>query len=203
MALVGPSGAGKSTLVNLLPRFIEPSGGRITLDGVALPDWDLMALRQQFALVSQDVVLFNDTVAANVALGADMPRETIRDALRAALADGTLDALVSDHNPVAEDMKVLPFAEAEPGATGLELLLSLCLRWGEASGVPLAQALTRVTSAPAQVLGSALGHLSASAGRIVEGLNAAAAGLDVEIQFSRTESSKFPNRGASGPCGPA
>ena len=84
VALVGPSGAGKSTLVNLLPRFIEPSGGRITLDGVALPDWDLMALRQQFALVSQDVVLFNDTVAANVALGADMPRETIRDALRAA-----------------------------------------------------------------------------------------------------------------------
>ena len=84
VALVGPSGAGKSTLVNLLPRFINPSSGRITLDGVALPDWDLLALRHQFALVSQDVVLFNDTVAANVALGADMPREAVREALRAA-----------------------------------------------------------------------------------------------------------------------
>ncbi|MDE2081531.1 MAG: lipid A export permease/ATP-binding protein MsbA [Burkholderiales bacterium] len=84
VALVGPSGAGKTTLVNLLPRFIEPSAGRITLDGVALADWDMHALRRQFALVSQDVVLFNDTVAANVTLGAEMPREAVRDALRAA-----------------------------------------------------------------------------------------------------------------------
>ena len=73
VALVGPSGAGKSTLVHLLPRFLEPTAGRITLDGVPLQDWDLAALRRQFALVSQDVVLFNDTVAANVALGAELP----------------------------------------------------------------------------------------------------------------------------------
>ena len=84
VALVGPSGAGKSTLANLLPRFIAPSAGRITLDGVALEDWDVAALRRQFALVSQDVVLFNDTVAANVALGADLPPETVRSALKAA-----------------------------------------------------------------------------------------------------------------------
>ncbi len=84
VALVGPSGAGKTTLVNLLPRFIEPSSGRISLDGVALGDWDIGALRRQFALVSQDVVLFNDTVAANVTLGAQMPREQVREALRAA-----------------------------------------------------------------------------------------------------------------------
>ncbi len=84
VALVGPSGAGKTTLVNLLPRFIEPTAGRITLDGVALADWDTRALRRQFALVSQDVVLFNDTVAANVTLGAEMSREAVRDALRAA-----------------------------------------------------------------------------------------------------------------------
>ncbi len=69
VALVGPSGAGKSTLVNLLPRFIEPTSGSILLDGKPLADWDVLALRRQFALVSQDVVLFNDTVAANVALG--------------------------------------------------------------------------------------------------------------------------------------
>jgi subfamily B ATP-binding cassette protein MsbA len=84
VALVGPSGAGKTTLVNLLPRFIEPTSGRIWLDGVALADWDIRALRRQFALVSQDVVLFNDTVAANVTLGAEMPREQVREALRAA-----------------------------------------------------------------------------------------------------------------------
>jgi subfamily B ATP-binding cassette protein MsbA len=84
VALVGPSGAGKSTLVNLLPRFMDPSSGRILLDGVPLPDWDLLALRRQFALVSQDVVLFNDTVAANVALGSDLTRDAVREALRAA-----------------------------------------------------------------------------------------------------------------------
>ena len=69
VALVGPSGAGKTTLVNLLPRFIEPTSGTLLLDGRALAEWDVAALRRQFALVSQDVVLFNDTVAANVSLG--------------------------------------------------------------------------------------------------------------------------------------
>ena len=84
VALVGPSGAGKSTLVNLLPRFIEPSGGEIRLDGRPLRDWDMRALRRQFALVSQDVVLFNDSVAANVALGEAIDEVRVREALRAA-----------------------------------------------------------------------------------------------------------------------
>ena len=92
-----------------------------------------------------------------------------RDALRAALQDGTVDALVSDHTPVDEDAKTLPFAEAEPGATGLELLLSLALKWSQDSGAPLHRALAVVTSAPAQVLGSALGTLQASVGQLVEG----------------------------------
>ena len=93
VALVGPSGAGKTTLVNLLPRFLEPSSGRITLDGVALADWDVLALRRQFAMVSQDVVLFNDSVAANIALGADLPREALREALRAANLLDFVDSL--------------------------------------------------------------------------------------------------------------
>ena len=92
-----------------------------------------------------------------------------RDALRAGLADGTIDALVSDHNPVAEDMKNLPFGEAEPGATGLELLLSLALRWGADHGVAMPQALARITCDPVRVLGDALGSLASSAGRVVEG----------------------------------
>ncbi|HLL12516.1 MAG TPA: ABC transporter transmembrane domain-containing protein, partial [Rubrivivax sp.] len=84
VALVGPSGAGKTTLVNLLPRFVDPSAGRVLLDGVPLQDWDVHALRRQFALVSQDVVLFNDTVARNVSLGLEMSREEIEAALHAA-----------------------------------------------------------------------------------------------------------------------
>ena len=93
VALVGPSGAGKSTLVNLLPRFIEPSAGMLLLDGVPLRDWHVAALRRQFALVSQDVILFNDSVAANVALGEDIPRERVRDALKAAHLLDFADAL--------------------------------------------------------------------------------------------------------------
>ncbi len=84
LALVGPSGAGKSSLINLLPRFLEPTAGELRLDGVPLQDWRIDALRRQFALVSQDVVLFNDTLAFNVALGdtSDMPR--VRAALHSA-----------------------------------------------------------------------------------------------------------------------
>lgn len=92
-----------------------------------------------------------------------------RDAIRAALADGTIDALVSDHTPVDADAKTLPFAEAEPGATGLELLLSLALKWGQDDAVPLLRTLGVVSAAPVAVLGDALGSLAASAGRLVEG----------------------------------
>jgi len=81
-----------------------------------------------------------------------------RDALRAALADGTLDALVSDHMPVDNDGKALPFAEAESGATGLELLLSLSLKWANDSQVGLLRALDVLTAQPAKVLGKIAGQ---------------------------------------------
>ena len=88
VALVGPSGAGKTSLINLLPRFVEPSGGEVLLDGVPLPQWNIDALRRQFALVSQDVVLFNDSIAANVGLGREVDRDRVEMALRDAnLAD--------------------------------------------------------------------------------------------------------------------
>jgi dihydroorotase len=92
-----------------------------------------------------------------------------RDALRAALADGTIDVLVSDHTPVDNDEKTLPFAEATPGASGLELLLGLALHWGGQAGLPLATTLSRITCDPVRVLGPAIGTLAASAGRLVEG----------------------------------
>jgi len=84
VALVGPSGAGKSSLVNLLPRFVEPTAGEVTLDGVPLAQWDVGALRRQFALVSQDVVLFNDSIGANVALGDAIDLDRVRSALGSA-----------------------------------------------------------------------------------------------------------------------
>jgi dihydroorotase len=95
-----------------------------------------------------------------------------RDAIRAALLDGTLDAMCSDHTPVDDDEKLLPFGEASPGATGLELLLSLALKWaddyaaqqgGADARSPLARALAKVTSDPARVAGLAAGTLSVGA----------------------------------------
>ena len=86
-----------------------------------------------------------------------------RDALRAAVAAGTIDAICSDHTPVDEDAKQVPFAEAEPGATGLELLLPLTLQWGRECGLALAATLARITSEPARVLGVDAGRLAAGA----------------------------------------
>ena len=83
-----------------------------------------------------------------------------RAALRAALADGTIDLVCSDHTPVDDDGKQLPFAEAEPGATGLELLLPLTLKWAAAEKVALAAALSRITVQPAAILGLDAGHLA-------------------------------------------
>lgn len=84
-----------------------------------------------------------------------------RDALRAGLMDGTIDAICSDHAPVDEDAKLMPFAEAESGATGLELLLPLTLKWAMESRLPLPEALAKITSHPAQILGVDTGRLAA------------------------------------------
>ncbi len=116
-------------------------------------------------LTDIDIGYFN----ADMRLTPPLRQQRDRDAIRAGLADGTIDALVSDHTPVDEDQKALPFGEAEPGATGLELLLSLALKWGEESGAGLMRALAVVTSEPVRVLGDALGSLASSTGRLVEG----------------------------------
>ncbi|MES2383673.1 MAG: lipid A export permease/ATP-binding protein MsbA [Pseudomonadota bacterium] len=92
VALVGASGAGKTTLVNLLPRFVEPISGTVELDGHELREWQIDSLRSQFALVSQHVVMLNDTVAANVALGMDVDRDKVRACLQAA----NLERFVAD-----------------------------------------------------------------------------------------------------------
>jgi dihydroorotase len=86
-----------------------------------------------------------------------------RDALRAGVADGTIDAICSDHTPVDDDAKLLPFAEAEPGVTGLELLLPLTLKWATEEGIALPAALARVTCASAAILGIEAGRLAPGA----------------------------------------
>jgi len=116
-------------------------------------------------LTDVDIGYFDSRMRLNPPLRQQRDRE----ALGEALADGCVDALVSDHTPVDEDAKTLPFAEAEPGATGVELLLGLALKWGQESGVGLSRALAVLTSEPARVLGSSLGTLQASIGQLIVG----------------------------------
>jgi dihydroorotase len=116
-------------------------------------------------LTDTDIGYFDSRMRLNPPLR----QQRDRDALRAALMDGTIDALVSDHTPVDEDAKALPFAESEPGATGVELLLSLALKWGQDSKVDMSRVLDVLTCGPARVLGHSLGNLQSSAGQLVNG----------------------------------
>ena len=94
VALVGPSGSGKSTIINLLPRFYDPSGGQITIDGVSISQFSLSDLRDHIALVSQEAVLFDDTVAANIGFGRQRATDKdIRIAAKSAAADEFIDQL--------------------------------------------------------------------------------------------------------------
>lgn len=110
-------------------------------------------------LTEMDIADFNP----NCHVHPPFRRQRDRDALRAAVAEGVIDAICSDHAPVDDDAKERPFQEAEPGATGLELLLPLTLRWAKESGLPLAQALDWVTRRPAELLGLPAGHLGIGA----------------------------------------
>jgi subfamily B ATP-binding cassette protein MsbA len=147
VALVGPSGAGKTTIINLLPRFIEPTSGAVRLDGVALPDWNVEALRRQFALVSQDVSLFNDSVAANVALGSVVDRTRVLDALRAA--------------------NLLEFAEGLP--SGIDTIVghnASELSGGQRQRLAIARAIYK--DAPILILDEATSALDSESERLVQ-----------------------------------
>jgi subfamily B ATP-binding cassette protein MsbA len=96
VALVGSSGSGKTTLANLLLRFVDTHQGKVSLDGVPVNEWDLLSLRQQFALVSQNVVVLNDTLAANVALGQTPIEQKVIECLKAAHLSDYL-ATLPDH----------------------------------------------------------------------------------------------------------
>jgi ATP-binding cassette, subfamily B, bacterial MsbA len=108
VALVGSSGSGKTTLVNLLPRFVDASQGRVFLGGVDIQQWDIHALRQQFSFVSQDVVMFSETVAANVALGQAPDAQRVIAALDAAhLSDWLASLPQGIETPVGHNANTL------------------------------------------------------------------------------------------------
>ncbi len=138
-----------------------------TAEGVAM----VRAAKKEGLLVTCDVAIHHLHLC-DVDIGwfdshAHMvpPLRTVRDraALRAGVVDGTIDLICSDHAPVDDDGKQVPFGEAEPGATGLELLLPLTLKWAMEEKVPLSAALARITSEPAKILGVDAGDLRAGA----------------------------------------
>jgi subfamily B ATP-binding cassette protein MsbA len=148
VALVGASGAGKTTLVNLLPRFLEPSKGVIRLDEHPLPEWRLDALRRQFALVSQHVVMLSGSIAFNIALGQTIDRRRVIDCLQAA----HLEAFVQD----------LPQGiDTEVGHNAMQL------SGGQRQRLAIARALYK--DAPVLILDEATSALDSESERAVQG----------------------------------
>ncbi len=148
VALVGASGAGKSTLVNLLPRFFDPDSGRITLDGADLRDLRLASLRSLIGMVTQETLLFNDTVRNNIAYGrTDLPLERVREAAAAAYADEFIMQMPHGYDTVI-------------GESGLRL------SGGQRQRVAIARALLK--NAPILILDEATSQLDSEAEALVQ-----------------------------------
>jgi subfamily B ATP-binding cassette protein MsbA len=148
VALVGPSGAGKSTLINLLPRFYDPDSGRITIDGIDHRDVTIESLRQQIGIVTQDTLLFDDTVRNNIAYGrSDLGLELVREAAAAAYADDFIMEL-----PAGYDTRI--------GEAGLRL------SGGQRQRLAIARALLK--NAPILILDEATSHLDSESEALVQ-----------------------------------
>lgn len=179
MGLSGVPVAAETIALHTLFELVRATGARVHLCRISSAA-GLELVRQakaQGLKVSCDISI-NSLLLTDVDIGffdsrmrltPPLRQQRDRDALSAGLLDGSIDALVSDHTPVDEDAKALPFAESEPGATGLELLLSLALKWSQDSGAPLERALAAVSSQPASLLSPALGGVHASLGQLVVG----------------------------------
>jgi len=149
IALVGPSGAGKTTLINLIPRFIRPSSGSILFDGIDIQELKLASLRRQMALVSQDVILFDDTIAANIAYGGC--REASMEAIRA----------------VADAAYLLPFIESLPN--GFDTRIgenAVKLSGGQRQRLSIARALLK--NVPVLLLDEATSALDSESERYIQ-----------------------------------
>jgi subfamily B ATP-binding cassette protein MsbA len=147
VAFVGRSGSGKSTLVNLLPRFYDVSSGAIRIDGIDVREYDVRSLREQIAVVSQDIVLFNDTIRANIAFGRDVSASKIEAAARAAY--------------------VMEFVEDLP--LGLDTIVGdrgVLLSGGQRQRIAIARALLK--DAPILILDEATSALDTESERIIQ-----------------------------------
>ncbi len=148
LAIVGPSGAGKSTLMNLLPRFFDPSQGKITIDDQDIREVSLSSLREQIAIVTQETFLFDETVANNIAYGRpDVSREALRKAARMAIAQDFIEALPEGY-------------ETHLGERGHRL------SGGQRQRITIARALLK--DAPILLLDEATSHLDAEAEMLVQ-----------------------------------
>ena len=148
VAVVGPSGGGKTTLLNLLPRFFDPSEGRILIDGRDIREASLRSLRDQIALVTQETFLFDDTVLSNIAYGRpDIPMETVHDAARMALASGFIEELPEGY-------------QTRLGELGQRL------SGGQRQRISIARALLKNT--PILILDEATSHLDSEAEMLVQ-----------------------------------
>ncbi len=148
VALVGPSGGGKSTLVNLLPRFFDPDRGRVLIDGTDVREVTLESLRAQIGLVTQDTMLFNDSVRNNIAYGrSDLPLEAVREAARSAYADGFISEMKNGYESVI-------------GESGVKL------SGGERQRLAIARALLK--DPPILILDEATSHLDTEAESLVQ-----------------------------------
>jgi subfamily B ATP-binding cassette protein MsbA len=148
VALVGPSGAGKSTFVNLLPRFFDPDTGRVSIDGVDIRDLKLKSLRKLIGIVTQDTVLFNDTIRNNIAYGrSDLPIERVREAAAAAYADEFIMQLPRGYDTVI-------------GEAGVRL------SGGQRQRLAIARALLK--NAPILILDEATSHLDSQSEALVQ-----------------------------------
>jgi subfamily B ATP-binding cassette protein MsbA len=147
LAIVGRTGSGKSTVVNLLPRFYDVSEGVVRVDGHDVRDYELTSLREQIALVSQEVVLFNDTIRANIAFGRNASTAEVEEAARAA--------------------HVMEFAQALPA--GLETMVGdrgVLLSGGQRQRISIARALLK--NAPILILDEATSALDTESERIIQ-----------------------------------
>jgi subfamily B ATP-binding cassette protein MsbA len=148
VAVVGPSGAGKSTFVNLLPRFFDPTGGRVAIDGIDIRDLSLKSLRSLIGIVTQETVLFNDTIRANIAYGrSDIPLERVREAAAAAYADEFIMELPNGYETVI-------------GEGGIRL------SGGQRQRLAIARALLK--NAPILILDEATSHLDSQSEALVQ-----------------------------------
>ncbi|MFN3750973.1 MAG: dihydroorotase [Thiobacillus sp.] len=173
LGLPGIPALAETVALATILQLARATGARIhlarlsTYDGIAM----VRAAKAQGLAITCDVAATHVHLSENDLMGFDAHLHLVpplrslrdRDGLREALRDGSLDALCSDHTPVDEDVKQVPFGESQAGASGVELLLPLTLKWAREMGVPLLQAIDLITWKPAQILGVPAGTLAVGA----------------------------------------